>query len=131
MLLQQVPETLTQQAKEWQTSTDGLQTSLAADNTGSQCEHNHQAQIDWCIATAPNAKHSTAADTESCEAEPSWYLVANINNSDAGDSFAAPQASSVLEAAVAAYKQEKRLLWKVCLRQTLHTQEQLVHQGHQ
>lgn len=131
LLLQQVPDTLIQQAKEWQTSSGGLQISLAADHTGSQHEHNYQAQLDLCTATATDAKHSKAADTETCEAEPTGHLVASIYNRNAADSCAAPQASSVLEAAVAAYKQEKRLLWKVCLRQTVHTQEELVQQGHQ
>ena len=123
LLLQQVPETLTQQAKEWQTSNDELQTDLAADDIGPQQEHNYQAQLDFSTATAVSTYRSKAADTETCETE---HLVATINSGVAGDSFVAQQASSVLDAAVAAYKQEKRRLWKVCLRQTFYAEKQLV-----
>lgn len=108
--LQQVPETLTPLAKEWQTRNDELQIDLAANGIGPQQEHNYQAQLDLSTATATSAYHSKAADTENCEAQ---HLIATINGSDAGDSLVAPQASSVLDAAVAAYKQEKRRLWKV------------------
>ena len=112
LLLSQVPEALTQQAKEWQNGSDGSQIGLAADNICPQHEHKYQAQLDLSTATASIANHSKAADTEVFIAEPSL----DLNNGDAGDSCAEPQALSVLDAAVAAYKREKRRLWKVCLR---------------
>ena len=125
LLLQHVPETFTQQAQERQTSSDRPPIDLAPDNIRPKHVHKYQAQLDLFTATASNASHSTAADIETLTAQRSW----DLNNADAVE-VAAPPAISVLDAAVAAYKQEKRRLWKVCLRHTLHTVEQQVVQGY-
>lgn len=110
-LLQRVHETHSQQAVEVRTSTDDSQRDLAADSGYAQHTHDDAAQPDLPTATANIIDHSTAAATETLEVEASQHLTANANN--AGASIAIPHASSVLDAAVAAYKQEKRQLWKV------------------
>ena len=113
LLLQQVPETLTQQAVKLYTSGDESHTDLALDNDDAQHVQSCPVQPILPTATAASTNHSIAASTQSLEVELSQHLTANSNNADAGACITAVHAPSVLDAAVAAYKQEKRQLWKV------------------
>lgn len=113
LLLQKVPETLTQQAVELYTSEDESHRDLAPDNSDAQHMQNCPAQPILPTAMAASTNQSIAAATQSLEVELSQHLTANANNVDAGACIATAHAPSVLDAAVAAYKQEKRQLWKV------------------
>lgn len=113
LLLQQVPETLTQQSVELHNIRDEPQRRLASDNSDVQHEQNCPAQPVLPTATAASTNHSIAAAAQLLEVELSQHLTANSSNANAGACIDAAHAPSVLDAAVAAYKQEKRLLWKV------------------
>lgn len=113
LLLQQVPERLTQQAVELYTSGAESHRDLAPDNSDAQHVQTYLAQPILPTAIAASANQSIAAATQSLEVELSQHSTANSNNADTGACIAAAHAPSVLDAAVAAYKQEKRQLWKV------------------
>ena len=107
LLLQQVPE-----AVEMYTSGEPHR-DLAPDSNVAQHVHNCPAQPSLPTALAASPTYSIAAATQSLEVELSQHLTAHSNYSAAGACIAAAHAPSVLDAAVAAYKQEKRQLWKV------------------
>lgn len=120
LLLQpQSSEIHTDQATDLETGRDESLLGFTDDSIVSQHVHKPQAESATATATGSNANASITANTETLAVELSQQFIANIIDGDAPARNTASHAPSVLDAAVAAYKQEKRRLWKVCFKNYL------------